>query len=527
MTVIDEMREHVLSLTEAELDVFLRRLPPDELELVDQVLADAAGAAEPWRSDPLAMEQHLAGKLKAWRYAQLLSHAFTRLIDGSSPRQIWMLPARYGKTLIGSRWGPVWALDRIPWLQIILTSYGDQLASENAGAVRDTINAYAADLNVRVRNDRSARDDWYTTEGGHVMAAGVDGSMTGYGGDLIVIDDPFKNWQEAASEARRDHVWDWYRSVVSLRKQQETSAELIVGTRWHADDLQGRLLDPPDGEEPEDWEVIRLPALAEASNPDAAKWWERGPDPLGREEGEPLEPRRFSKIAVKTRARILGSFLANALEQQRPSASEGTILKRGWWQFYEALPVTDRADWLISWDAAFKDKDDSDFCVGQVWMRVGANKYLVDQVRDRMSYPAFRTAVQTLAAKWPEARTILVEDKANGTAVMADLKKKVSGMVPSEPMGSKESRAHAASGDVEAGNVFLPDPSYDLNLDPRRVDRSFVHDFIEECANFPNDTNDDQVDTFTQAILRYTNADAPVDVPAPGGAKQRSDFHGR
>ena len=526
MSVIDDLREHVLSLSPDELDIFLRRLPDDELELVDQVLTDAAGAAEPWRADPLAMERHLEGKLKAWRYTQILSAAFTRLVDKSSPLQMWMLPARYGKTQLGSRWGPVWALDRQPWLQIILTSYGDQLASENAGAVRDHINAHP-ELSVKVRNDRAARDDWYTTDGGHVMAAGVGGSMTGYGGDIIVIDDPFKNWQEAASEAQRQKVWDWYKSVVFLRKQQEDSAILIVGTRWHADDLQGRLLAPPEGEEPEDWEVIRLPAIAEPPAPDAKKWWERGPDPLGREAGEPLEPERFSLSAVQTKARVLGPFLSQALEQQRPSAAEGTILKRGWWKLYEALPVTDTAQWLISWDAAFKDKDDSDFCVGQVWMKVGANKYLVDQVRDRMGYPAFRTAVTTLAAKWPEARLILIEDKANGTAVMADLKSKVSGMVPSEPMGSKESRAHAASGDVFAGNVWLPDPSYDFELDPRRVDRSFVHEFIEECANFPNDTHDDQVDTFTQAILHWTNAPEPQDTPAPGGTKKPSDFRGR
>jgi predicted phage terminase large subunit-like protein len=103
---------------------------------------------------------------------------------------------------------------------------------------------------------------------------------------------------------------------------------------------------------------------------------------------------------------------------------------------------------------------------------------------------------------------------------MADLKTKISGMVPSEPMGSKETRAHAASGDVEAGNVFLPGP-YDGE---DRVDRSFVHDFIEECANFPNDSHDDQVDAFTQAVLHFNNAPAPLDTPAPGGVKKRSDF---
>ena len=518
VSVFDDLEALVLGMSPEQLRRFAAGLDPDDLALLEQVVARVSDSG--WRADPAGLAERLTGgAVKRWRYVALLSQAFVRAVEGESIRQVWMLPARYGKTNIASRWGPVWALDRYPSLRVILTSYGADLAAENSGTVRDLIEAHQSRLSVKVRRDRSARDEWYTTEGGMVKAAGVGGAMTGYGGDVIVVDDPFKNWQEAHSAARREHVWNWYRSVVRLRLNTEDSALIVVGTRWHQDDLVGRLLDPPDGEEPEPWEVIRLPAIAEEPDPLSPNEWEHLPDPLGREAGEVLEPERFSEAAVKARARVLGSYLTAAMEQQRPSSAEGGILKRAWWNYYDARPSA-LADYLVSWDASFKDADGSSFCVGQVWARSGSLYYLVDQVRDRMDYPTFKRAVESLSAKWPEARVVLIEDKANGPAVIADLRGKLGGIIPVSPEGSKESRAHAVSGVIEAGDVFLPDPQFS----DERVDRSFVAGFVEECADFPNASNDDQVDAMTQALNRYMNAPPPVKTPAPGGARQGSQW---
>ncbi len=147
---------------------------------------------------------------------------------------------------------------------------------------------------------------------------------------------------------------------------------------------------------------------------------------------------------------------------------------------------------LQSWDAAFKDTASSDFVVGQVWGRKGANIYLLDQVRDRMDFPATLNAIRALSNKWPESSAKLVEDKANGPAVIAMLKNTIPGLIAIEPRGSKEARASAVSPFIEAGNVYLPSSALAY----------YVNDFVEECASFPKGAHDDQVDAMTQALDR-------------------------
>lgn len=252
----------------------------------------------------------------------------------------------------------------------------------------------------------------------------------------------------------------------------------MIMTRWAEDDLAGRLISEADAGG-EQWVILSLPAIAEEN------------DMLGRSIGEPLWPERFGLDELLMIKAAVGSYVWNALYQQRPSPVEGGMLKRGWWQFYKESPS--KFDEIIqSWDMTFKDSAGTDFVVGQVWGRKGADKYLLDQVRDRMDFPATLTAVKSLTAKWPQASAKLVEDKANGPAVIAMLKQKIEGLIPVEPQGSKVARVSAVSPQIEAGNVYLPDPSI----------APWVHDFIEECAAFPTGAHDDQVDAMSQALMR-------------------------
>jgi predicted phage terminase large subunit-like protein len=140
----------------------------------------------------------------------------------------------------------------------------------------------------------------------------------------------------------------------------------------------------------------------------------------------------------------------------------------------------------------FKDSKNTDYVVGQVWGRVGADCYLLDQVRARMDFPTTVQAVRTLSARWPEARAKLIEDKANGPAVIATLRREISGLIPVEPQGGKAARVAAVSPVIEARNVWLPQEA------------PWVGDFVEECAAFPNGRYDDQVDAMSQALLRLT-----------------------
>jgi predicted phage terminase large subunit-like protein len=254
---------------------------------------------------------------------------------------------------------------------------------------------------------------------------------------------------------------------------------IVILTRWHHDDLAGRIL----ASEPDEWEVISLPAIAEEN------------DLLGREEGEPLwsEFGYDNEWAAKKKVEV-GSKVWYSLYQQRPTPDSGDVFKREWIQFYKTLPQLDEQ--LISVDASFKDKKTSDFCVLQAWGKKGANKYLIDQVRDRMNFPQTVAAIRTFSAKHPKAHTKLVEDKANGTAIIDYLKKEISGMIPIEPMGGKTVRADAISPQWEAGNVFLPHPS----ICP------WINDFIEELIQFPAGKHDDMVDAMSQALTRWQTA---------------------
>ncbi len=388
-------------------------------------------------------------------------------------------PPRHGKSLLISQYFPVWYLGNFPEHRIILTSYEADFASGWGRRARDILEEHGGGLfGINVRQDSSAANRWdLAGHDGGMVTAGAGGPVTGKGGNCILIDDPFKNAQEANSETIRDRVWEWYQSTLYTRLEPD-GVLIIIMTRWHEDDLVGRLLNPDYGPV-EDWDIINLPAFAEDV------------DPLGREVGEPLWPERYGKAELLRIKDTVGNYWWNALYQQRPAPPEGNVIQRGWWQYYRQAPS--RFDEVIqSWDMAFKDKETSDFVVGQVWGRKGADKYLLDQVRGRMDFPSTVRAVESLSAKWPQARAKLVEDTANGPAVIATLKRTVSGLIPVNPEGGKMARLQAVSPDIEAGNVYIPEPSI----------ASWIHDYVEEFAAFPNGANDDQVDSTSQALLR-------------------------
>lgn len=270
----------------------------------------------------------------------------------------------------------------------------------------------------------------------------------------------------------RDDVFD-----VQIAETENFIANGLVShnTRWHQDDLAGRLQqhDADAG-----WRVLNIPAQCE----------DPATDPLGRELGEfMVSARGRSREQWEQRKATAGSRTWNALYQGRPAPAEGGLIKRDWWQRYTIPP--ERGTLLQSWDLAFKDAKTSDYVVGQVWMHDGANAYLLDQVRGRWGFTETVQQIEAMSARWPAAHLKLIEDKANGPAVIDSLRGRLAGIVPVNPQGGKEARAAAVSPFIEAGNVLLPE-------------RPFAAELIEECAAFPNATHDDQVDAMTQALAR-------------------------
>lgn len=423
------------------------------------------------------------GKYKIYKHIEVIAEKISEAIFNERGRLIINLPPQHGKSLFISKWLPVWYLETFPHKKIILSTYEATFAAHWGRQVRDEF-LYNDKLTTKINRDARARSYFVTEEGGGMFTAGCGGAITGKSGNLLVIDDPVKNFEEAKSPVYQQRAIDWFNSTLYTRKQSDTTIVLLM-TRWHENDLTGYLLN----EHADDWEHITIPALCD--DPDN--------DILSRTEGEELCYDRFSKEDLESTKKAVGSYVWAGLYQQRPTMLEGGIIKRSWIKKYNSLPEVFE-EIVQSWDLSFKKTTEGSFNVGQVWGRLGGDYYLLDQYRERASFPEVKAAIQMMSKKWPEAHRKFIEEKANGSAVIDSLKGKVSGLIPFRNNDSKEGRLSAVSAYFEAGNVFLPSES------------GFTKDLIEELCNFPNSKNDDQVDACSQAILAMRQRDFDISV---------------
>ena len=445
--------------------------------------ADLFAAPPPRWETPGELAQHIDPRTVQTPALDLIDAELTRLLDTPDGRLIISMPPQEGKSVRVGRDFPIWALMQNPDLRIITGSYGQGLANRNGRTVRNAI-ITNPDVGLAVAPDHGAASEW-TIDGhdGGVLSVGRGAGVTGRPADLLIIDDPIKDRAEADSLTIRDTAWDWWTDALSARLAPGAPVVLIL-TRWHEDDLAGRLVEH-DAEA--GWRVLNIPAQCE----------DPATDPLGREPGEyMISARRRTREQWEQRKRTAGSRTWNALYQGRPSPAEGGAFRREWWRRWTQPPQLHRV--IQSWDMAFKGTDKSDFVVGQVWATDGADSYLLDQVRGRWTFTETVAQVRQLRDRWPMTSATLVEDKANGTAVIDSLNRSIPGLVPVQPQGGKETRAAAVSPLVEAGNVWLP---------PATV--PWVGALIEETAAFPQGSHDDQVDALSQA-LAYLHITQPT-----------------
>lgn len=483
---------------------------------------------------PLAQAREVDPGYRLRPHLAYLSSRLVRAVReverGRNQQIIVSMPPRSGKSTLTSQYFPLWLMRRHPEWEFVMVSYAESLSVSWASNIRTLIED-RPELGVALKSDAGARGRWSTVENGSMFATGTGGPLTGRGAKVLIIDDPVADFASAHSPRIRDSIWNWWLAVAQTRLEPPFMV-LVTMTRWHEDDFVGRLLSQEYEGDPKDWQYIRLSALAEDG------------DVLKR----PLDAPLLSPIIEETEAEAtmrwqqtkvsVGSYTFASMYQQRPAPAKGAIFDVGWWKYWttDGTKVTDDgrvvylepetltdARWLDSWDMAFKGGESaSSYVVAQRWVRHKANRFLIHQERGRWSF------TQTLKKmkQWmltddqyasPFGHLVhqrLIEEKANGAAIIDVMRDKVAGIKPVNPSSSKVARAQAITPEVESGNVYLPHPS-----DPGN---GWVSDLLSELRNFPNDQYDDQVDALTQALSELRDAGrGGVSVPRTPDSYQR------
>lgn len=424
------------------------------------------------------------GRWIPYEHLLLLNRKLIDVAAGRIKRLMVFMPPRHGKSELVSRYFPAWYIGTFPDKRIILASYEADFAATWGRKARNLLEEFGPSLfGVKVSSDSSAASRW-DIEGheGGMATAGVRGPITGKGASVAIIDDPVKNNQEAMSQTRRETTWEWYRATFSTRIQDD-GAIILVMTRWHEDDLAGRLLKAQE-EGGDKWEVVRLPALAEED------------DILGRQPGEPLCPELFTKETLEqTRAR-LGLYWWNALYQQRPMPAGGGIFRREWFRYFSEEGefyllyrpegehrVRKDSCWLFQTiDLAASLKSTADYFVIATWaVTPQKDLLLMDVLRTRVEGPEQRALLRQAYERWrPSFQGI--ERAGYQLTLVQEAKRQ--GLPVKELVADRDkvARALPAAARYEAGTVY------------HRAGAPWLMEYEYELVSFPNGEHDDQVD---------------------------------
>jgi predicted phage terminase large subunit-like protein len=447
-----------------------------------------------------------------WKYQRFIYRALHRLSLGKIKRLMVFMPPRHGKSELVTVRYAAYRMIRDPSLNVILGSYNQSLANRFSRKIRRIVDEHAeletlrdgGDISQVKKTNRSRSvADWETGKSGGLRAVGVGGGIAGFGAGLVVIDDPVKNRAEAESKTYRDRVSDWFKDDIYTRLEPD-GAIILIQTRWHEDDLAGRLLNENE-EGGECWEVVRLPAIAEEDVPTESARSDGMAEPfdppggeaatndykdvLGRRPGEALCPQRFDEKALQRIKRKLGSYSFASLYQQRPQLLEGGLFKRDWFTIVDAAPEGLR--WARGYDLAVSTKTSADYTAS---VRCGTdydgNIYISDAFRARIEFPEQRKyIVERITDEYDTRHGI--EKALHGQAFVQDLLREAQFLNRSIKAvrvdRDKVTRANAWSNRAEAGKVFL-------------VRGAWNDEFIAEASTFPNGRHDDQVDAASIAI---------------------------
>lgn len=433
-------------------------------------IAEAAGE-ELARRHLIDFSQRLVPDFHAARHLQHLAELLESVERGDCLRLLVTLFPGSGKSTLLQAFSS-WYLGRHSRRKIIAASAGAELAERNSRESRALVTSAGWPFHdVELSRDTTAMNRWSTKQGGSLAAFGVGTVVTGWRANLFVLDD-LQN--DALSVTEREQLWQWYREVL-MPRLEPGGAIVLVQQRWGEDDLPGRIVAAPDGG---DWEVVRLPAIAEAD------------DPLKRDVGESLWPERWPLAELERQRVAMGSRAFQCAFQGNPIPAEGNLIKAEWLQRYDVAPRA-FTKVVCALDAAAKTGVRNDY---SAIVKIGVTAtgyYVLDVWRDRVEFPALLRRVKSLRLEGRAPSAIYVEDTSNAVSLIQQLKQETTlPIVPVAPKGSKESRVEGITGMLEAKRVFLPNEA------------PWLLDFERELLSFPLARHDDMVDALTLALSR-------------------------
>jgi predicted phage terminase large subunit-like protein len=443
-----------------------------------------------------------------------MGHALEQVAEGKIKRLMIFAPPRHGKSRTVTELFPAYYIGKYELIHnhttgVIVVGYAEEKAKDFG---KNTLGFMKSDAHREIfphsliDKSTDSKTRFSTVGGSNYYAVGVGGQLTGRGATLIIIDDPYKNLEEAKSDVYQKKLEGFWTSTLRSRLEND-GAIILIYTRWSDGDIADFLLEQEEeestGEEddPYKWRILDFSALIETEE-------QKRKDPLERDFGDPLWPERISKKNLLQIKKEVGPKVWSALYQQEPFISDGDIFKRDWFQFYDPEEharlgiVPDQK--AMSWDMSFSGKKSSDPVVGLAGYRIGSNLYLTDRTTGRWNYAEAKKAFLAFCIKHPGYLEKWIENKANGPAIISDLKNVIPGLIPVNPealgnVSSKQGRWEAAAAAVESGNVYLPYNAW------------WTNEFLNKVCKVPNAKHDDDADALSQFIIMsigYQNLDA-------------------
>ena len=426
------------------------------------------------------------GFIPNW-HIEAIAYALERVLRGETKRLIINVPPRSLKSICCSVAYVAYILGHDPTRQVVCVSYSEVLARKHANDCRALMRSAMYRRLWPATHISSTKDtelEFMTSKRGYRLSTSVGGTLTGRGGNLIIIDDPLKP-QEAYSEPARERLRQWYgNTLLSRLNNKAEDAIIIVQQRVHMDDLVGHVL------ERENWTVLSLPAIAEVEEEIPI-----GPNRVHvRKPGDVLHPER-EPLPVLDEIRLsMGTMDFAAQYQQEPVPPGGNLIDWEWFRVYDTPPAMMPGDRIIvSWDTAMSPREFSDYSACVILQVRGETVYVLDVIRERLEFPDLRRKIIGVHSQWRQAAqnySLLVENKGSGMSLVQDLRGEGIHAVAVDPEGDKIMRVHAQTARIEGGAVHLP----------RRA--LWLDELRREILAFPHGRYDDQVDALSQGLDR-------------------------